>query len=60
MRYAQNICNIRILYYRQTIFNQLSIMVSYLDIIVSQFYEKSMWCGLNVMWGGCASISSAC
>ena len=27
---------------------------------VSQFYVKSMWCSLNVIWGGCASISSAC
>ena len=23
---------------------------------MSQFYEKSMWCGLNVMWGGCALV----
>ena len=24
------------------------------DIIVSQFYKKSMWCGVNIMWCGCA------
>ena len=38
-------------------------MVPYVDIIgpcyLSKFYEKSMWCGLNYMWGGCSSISSA-
>ena len=28
--------------------------------IVLQFYEKSQWWGLNVMWGGCASILSSC
>ena len=27
---------------------------------VSQFYEKSMWCSLNVMLYGCAFISIAC
>ena len=47
-------------YYRQTILNQLNIMVAYVNIIgytiVSQFYEKSMWCGINVVWGGCPSI----
>ena len=51
-------------YYRQTIFNQLYILVFYVDIICLCHsvanYEKSMWCGLNVMWGGCASISSTC
>ena len=37
-------------------------MVPYVDIIGLchgvQFYEKSMWCGINVMWGGITSISS--
>ena len=51
-------------YYRQIIFNELNIMVSYVDIMVyaigSQFYDKYMWCGLNFIWGGCTSISSAC
>ena len=28
--------------------------------IMSQFYDKSMWCGINVMWIGCASIWSKC
>ena len=28
--------------------------------MVSQFHEKSMGCGPKIMWGGCASISSAC
>ena len=52
-------------YYRQTIFNQLNITIPFVDIIglvyaiVYQFYKKSMWCSINVMWGGCASISSA-
>ena len=32
-------------YHRQIIFNQLDIMVSYVDII-GQFHEKSMWYGL--------------
>ena len=31
-----------------------------MNAIVSQFYEKSMWCGQNVMWCGCSSISSEC
>ena len=39
-------------------------MVPYVDKLiyatVSQFYEKSKWCSINVMWVGCASISSAC
>ena len=41
--------------YRQTIFNQLNIMVPYVNIIglaiVLQIYdyEKSIFCGLNVM-----------
>ena len=26
--------------------------------IVTQFYEKSMWCGINIMWGGCASFQA--
>ena len=48
-------------YYRQTIFNQLNLMgILLVYAIVSQFYEKSMWCSLNVMWGSCASFSSAC
>ena len=51
-------------YYRQTIFNQLNIILSCVDIIglchSVIFFEKSMWCSLNVMWWGCASISSAC
>ena len=43
-------------YYRQTILNQLNIMVPYVHIIglchvESQFYEKSMWCSINIMWG---------
>ena len=37
-------------YYRQTIFNQLNIKVSYVYklvyFILSQFYEKSIWCCL--------------
>ena len=46
-------------YYRQTILNQLKIMVSYVYIIVLlHTFEKSMWCNVNVMWCGCASISS--
>jgi hypothetical protein len=32
-------------------------MVSHVDIMC---LCKSMGCVLNVMWGGCASISSAC
>ena len=51
-------------HYRKTNFNQLDIIVFYVVIIspaiVSQLYEKSMWYGENVMWGGCTSISSAC
>ena len=50
------------LYYVKTIFNELNIMVSYVDMIglchtVLQFYEKSLWCGLNVKGCGCSSIS---
>ena len=43
-------------YYRQKIFDQLNIIVPYVDVIclVSQLYWKSMWCGLNDMWCGCA------
>ena len=40
----------KLCYHRQTIFNQLNIMVPYVDIIVLQVYEKSKWCGINVMW----------
>ena len=50
--------------YRQTISNQINIMVSYADIIGLRhsvaIYEKSMLCSLNVLWDGCASISCAC
>ena len=39
-------------------------MVPYIDIIglchSVVFYEKSMWCVVNIMWGGCTAISSAC
>jgi len=39
--------------YRQTIFNQLNIIVPYVDIIglghSVAIYDKSMGCGINVM-----------
>ena len=42
------------------IFNQLNIMVPYVDIIglcysVAILWEI-LWCGINVKWGGCACL----
>ena len=49
-------------FHRQIIFNQLNFLVPYVYIfgLVSQFYEKSMLCGINVMWGCITFISSEC
>ena len=46
-------------YYRQSNFNQLNIMVPYVDIIGLCHSVAILW-DVNGMWGSCASISSAC